>query len=228
MSVLLGVMFIGITILANRVERCACETVQETVISQIARTILRHQPDVLHHDDRHDRDPDHGGQHLLRRLPAAGCPGSPPTAFCPSRLTYRGAASSFRGASSSWRWRPAVLIVIFQRQPPRSDPALRDRCVHVVHAIADWHGRALAPRRQDAAWGRDGRPQVHGAIMRPDEHWRTKQIVNAFGAVMTFVVMIVFAVAKFSDGAWIVVIVIPRWSSSSSAFTSTTRTWRMR
>ena len=45
--------------------------------------------------------------------------------------------------------------------------------------------------------------------MRPDERWRPKQIVNAVGAVMTFVVMIVFAVAKFSDGAWIVVMVIP-------------------
>ena len=34
-------------------------------------------------------------------------------------------------------------------------------------------------------------------------------IINGFGAVSTFVVMIVFAVTKFASGAWVVVIVIP-------------------
>ncbi len=39
MSTLLGVMFIGITVLANRVHAIAGETIRETVISQIARTV---------------------------------------------------------------------------------------------------------------------------------------------------------------------------------------------
>lgn len=34
-------------------------------------------------------------------------------------------------------------------------------------------------------------------------------IVNGFGAVCTFIVMIVFAVTKFNDGAWIIVLIIP-------------------
>jgi hypothetical protein len=34
-------------------------------------------------------------------------------------------------------------------------------------------------------------------------------VVNGFGAVCTFIVMIVFAVTKFREGAWIVLIVIP-------------------
>jgi hypothetical protein len=33
--------------------------------------------------------------------------------------------------------------------------------------------------------------------------------VNGFGAICTFIVMIVFAVTKFREGAWIVLIVIP-------------------
>jgi hypothetical protein len=34
-------------------------------------------------------------------------------------------------------------------------------------------------------------------------------LVNGFGAVCTAVVMMVFAITKFSDGAWIVLVVIP-------------------
>jgi hypothetical protein len=36
-----------------------------------------------------------------------------------------------------------------------------------------------------------------------------KMVINGFGAVCTFVVMIVFAVTKFSEGAWIVIILTP-------------------
>lgn len=45
--------------------------------------------------------------------------------------------------------------------------------------------------------------------MRYDPHWRTKQSINGLGAVMTFVVTIIFAVAKFNEGAGIVIFVIP-------------------
>ena len=34
-------------------------------------------------------------------------------------------------------------------------------------------------------------------------------VINAVGAVCTFVVMIVFAVTKFRDGAWVVVVLMP-------------------
>lgn len=34
-------------------------------------------------------------------------------------------------------------------------------------------------------------------------------VINGFGAVCTFIVMIVFAVTKFKDGAWIITIIIP-------------------
>ena len=36
-----------------------------------------------------------------------------------------------------------------------------------------------------------------------------KMTMNAFGALCTGVVMLVFSVTKFSDGAWIVLIVTP-------------------
>lgn len=64
-------------------------------------------------------------------------------------------------------------------------------------------------------WQRSGKlkpgeeKEIHGAILRYDSHWRTKQAINAFGAMMTFIVMIIFAIAKFGDGAYIVIFVIP-------------------
>jgi amino acid transporter len=46
------------------------------------------------------------------------------------------------------------------------------------------------------------------ATMRPP-HWRLRAAVNATGAVMTAVAVLVFLGTKFLEGAWVVVIVIP-------------------
>ena len=40
-------------------------------------------------------------------------------------------------------------------------------------------------------------------------HWKKSIVVNAFGAVATFIVLCVFVATKFIHGAWIVVVVIP-------------------
>jgi hypothetical protein len=48
-----------------------------------------------------------------------------------------------------------------------------------------------------------------GSIIRNDKRWKTKMFINGFGAVCTFVVMLVFAVTKFIDGAWIIVLLVP-------------------
>jgi hypothetical protein len=50
---------------------------------------------------------------------------------------------------------------------------------------------------------------VHGSVVHYDPQWRIKQGINAIGAVMTFIVMLVFAVTKFRDGAWVVIILTP-------------------
>ena len=34
-------------------------------------------------------------------------------------------------------------------------------------------------------------------------------LVNGFGAVCTAIVMVIFAVTKFTDGAWLILILIP-------------------
>jgi hypothetical protein len=48
-----------------------------------------------------------------------------------------------------------------------------------------------------------------GSVLHYDRRWKIKMAVNAFGAVCTFVVMLMFATTKFRDGAWIVLILTP-------------------
>jgi hypothetical protein len=42
-----------------------------------------------------------------------------------------------------------------------------------------------------------------------DKSWRTHQIISAVGGVCTFIVMCIFAITKFADGAWVIVVLIP-------------------
>jgi hypothetical protein len=67
-------------------------------------------------------------------------------------------------------------------------------------AVRWWRSRTLKPGEAVA---------LIGSTLHHDPRWRIKLVINSFGALCTFVVMIVFAVAKFADGAWIVVIIIP-------------------
>ncbi len=99
-----------------------------------------------------------------------------------------------------------MLVVIFTADTTRLIP---------LYAIGVFMSFTLSQTGMVVRWRRVGKMQpgeereVHGSIMRYDPQWRSKQVVNAVGAVATFIVMIIFAVAKFSEGAWIVVIVIP-------------------
>ena len=42
-----------------------------------------------------------------------------------------------------------------------------------------------------------------------DPHWMLKIAISGLGAVVTFIVMIVFIITKFSHGAWFIVLLIP-------------------
>lgn len=42
-----------------------------------------------------------------------------------------------------------------------------------------------------------------------DKHWKKGLVINALGAMTTFVVLIVITVTKFTHGAWIIVVLIP-------------------
>jgi hypothetical protein len=64
-------------------------------------------------------------------------------------------------------------------------------------------------------WWKSGHLKPGEEIVEPgstvihDKSWKFKMIINGFGAICTFIVMIVFAVTKFKDGAWIIITLIP-------------------
>jgi hypothetical protein len=126
--------------------------------------------------------------------------------FLPKQMTYRGRRLVFSWGIVILALAASSLIVVFRAETTRLIP---------LYAIGVFLSFTLSQSGMVMRWRRVGKMQpgeeveVRGAIMRFDPHWRPKQIVNAVGASMTFIVMIIFAIAKFSDGAWIVVIVIP-------------------
>jgi amino acid transporter len=206
MSALLGVMFIGITVLANRVHVIAGENVNETVISQIARSLYGGISPLYYVTMAATTvilimaaNTSYADFPRLASLIAGD-------SFLPKQLTYRGRRLVFSWGIIGLALAASALIVVFTANTTRLIP---------LYAIGVFMSFTLSQTGMVVRWRRVGKMQpgeereVHGATMRHDAHWRSKQIVNGVGAVATFVVMIIFAVAKFSEGAWIVIIIIP-------------------
>ena len=206
MSALLGVMFIGITVLANHVHVIAGENINETVISQIARALYGGISPLYYVTMAATTvilimaaNTSYADFPRLASLIAGD-------SFLPKQLTYRGRRLVFSWGIIGLALAASVLIVVFTADTTRLIP---------LYAIGVFMSFTLSQSGMVVRWRRVGKMQpgeereVHGATMRHDVHWRSKQIVNAVGAVATFIVMIIFAVAKFNDGAWIVIIIIP-------------------
>jgi K+ transporter len=48
-----------------------------------------------------------------------------------------------------------------------------------------------------------------GSTLKFERGWQYRMIINGFGSLCTAVVMVVFAVTKFAEGAWVVLILTP-------------------
>ena len=205
MAGILATMFVGITVLANHIHVVAGAGVRETVISQLARTVYGTGPVyflmlaattlilILAANTSYADFPRLGALH-------AG------DGFLPKQLTYRGRRLVFSWGVVALASVASLLIVVFNADTSRLIP---------LYAIGVFLSFTLSQSGMVVRWQKIGRlkpeeqVEVHGSVMRFDPHWRGKQIVNAVGAVMTGIVMIVFAVAKFSEGAWIIVLLVP-------------------
>ena len=146
------------------------------------RRVVRRRPRVLRRAGLHRRDPGPGGEHVVPGLPAAVVDPRRDR-FMPRQFVNRGDRLVFSngvvvlGAASR-----ALLIVRLRRGPEPADPALRRRGVHVVHAVADRHGAALAEARTRKGDGggeglapidrhqRDRRHRDRGRAGRRDPH----------------------------------------------------------
>jgi amino acid transporter len=204
MSAILGTLFLGITFLAGQIGAVPSE--EETVISQLARTAFA----------------GHGLLYLATisattlilimaantsfadfpRLAALHAGDS----FLPRQLTYRGSRLVFSRGIMALAAIACVLIIVFQASVTALIP---------LYAIGVFLSFTLSQSGMARRWWKIGHlapgqeVKERGSTLRNERGWRLKMVINGFGAVCTAIVMLVFAVTKFRDGAWIVVLLTP-------------------
>jgi amino acid transporter len=204
MSGILITLFIGITLLAHQVE--AIPSHGETVISQIARTVhgegsLFYLLTLL-------------GTGLILLMAAntsyADFPRLAALAagdgFLPRQLTYRGGRLVFSWGIVALAVFASVLVIIAQAQTSALIP---------LYAIGVFLSFTLSQTGMVLRMRKIGKLKPGDVIkglettLEYDPHWRRHMMISGVGAVCTFIVMCVFAITKFSEGAWFIMIVIP-------------------
>lgn len=204
MSAILALMFLSITFLANQIQ--ALPSHRETVFSQIGAVIFG-DGSILYLMLL-------GGTTLILIMAANTSFADFPRlsaiqaadGFLPKQLTYRGSRLVYTYGIVTLAGFASLLIIIFQAQTNALIPLyaigvfLSFTLSQTGMAVRWWRSRHLKPGEE-----------VHqiASTLHYDKNWLLKLIINGFGAVSTFVVMIVFAVTKFTSGAWVVVIIIP-------------------
>lgn len=204
MSAILGALFLGISFLTVQIGAVPSEL--ETVISQLARTIF-------------------GGENILYLALIAGTTVILIMAsntsfadfprlsallaadgFLPRYLAFRGSRLVFSRGIVALAAIACLLIIVFQASVSALIP---------LYAIGVFLSFTLSQTGMALRWRKIGRLQAdeelveRGSTLRHDPRWRAKMIINGFGAVCTAVVMMIFAVTKFFDGAWVVLVLIP-------------------
>ncbi|GAB4575286.1 MAG: APC family permease [Anaerolineae bacterium] len=204
MSSILITLFLGITFLANRIQAMPSET--ETVISQIARTIYG-ADNVLYFLTL-------AGTSLILLMAAntsyADFPRLAAIAasdgYLPRQLSFRGGRLVFSYGIVVLSLFAAALVILMRANTTALIP---------LYAIGVFLSFTLSQTGMVKHLWKRGHlkpgESVQGleTVLDYDPHWRKKMIISAIGALATFVVMMIFAITKFTSGAWFVILLIP-------------------
>ena len=204
MSGILGSLLLGVTYLAVHIHAVPAES--ETVISQIARTIYDGRGPlyiamisattvilVMAANTAFADFPRLGALH-------AG------DGFLPRQLTYRGSRLVYSRGIIALAIISCVLIILFKASVTNLIP---------LYAIGVFLSFTLSQAGMARRWWKSGhlKPGVEvkepGSILKYEKGWQYKMVVNGVGSISTLVVMVVFAATKFTDGAWIVILLTP-------------------
>ncbi len=204
MAVILGTTMFSITYLSNIIGALPSE--EETVISQLARTAF-----------------DTRGILYLMVIAAttiilimaantafAGFPRLSAMVgedgFLPRQLAFRGSRLVYSRGIVVLALIASSLIIIFQASVTKLIP---------LYAIGVFLSFTLSQAGMAHRWWKSGKLKPgeeineRGSIVRFDRNWLFKMIVNGFGSLCTAIVMGVFAITKFTDGAYVVIILLP-------------------
>lgn len=126
--------------------------------------------------------------------------------YLPRQLAFRGSRLVYSRGIVALAVLAATLIIIFQASVTRLIP---------LYAIGVFMSFTLSQAGMARRWLKSGQlkpgetVQERGSVLEYDPGWRLKMAFNSLGALCTLVVTFVFAITKFADGAWVVIIVIP-------------------
>ena len=197
------VMFLGITYLALQVH--ALPSASETVISQLGRTIFGGGIGYLLMTAATTAILIMAANTSYADFPRL-CALIAGDGFLPRQLTWRGHRLVFSWGIIVLAGLASLLLIVFAGDTHLLIP---------LYAIGVFLSFTLSQAGMVRHWRRTSRikpgdtQETHGSTLQFDPLWRRKQAINAVGCVMTAIVTLVFAATKFSEGAWIVVILIP-------------------
>ncbi len=204
MAVILATFFLSISFLANHISAIPSES--ETVISQLGRTVFNGR----------------GIPYLLvisattvilimaantafadfPRLSALAAGDG----FLPRQLTFRGSRLVYSNGIVTLAIIASILIIIFKASVTLLIP---------LYAIGVFLSFTLSQTGMAKRWWKIGHLKLGeeiietGSTLKYEPGWQYKMVINGFGAFCTAIVMIIFAVTKFREGAWVVLIIIP-------------------
>jgi hypothetical protein len=204
MAGILGSLFLGISYLAGPIGAVPSE--HETVISQLARTVFAGRGSLYLAAI--------GATSLILVMAANTAFADFPRlaalqaadGYLPRQLTYRGSRLVFSRGIAVLALVASALIWVFDASVTALIP---------LYAIGVFLSFTLSQAGMAHRWWKSRRlkpgesAQERGSVVRHDRRWALKMAVNGFGAALTAVVTLVFAVTKFHDGAWVVILVIP-------------------
>ncbi|MBI5565803.1 MAG: APC family permease [Chloroflexi bacterium] len=204
MSLILGTLFLSISFLAHQIQAVPSEL--ETVISQLARTAFDGR-NILYLGTI-------GATTIILIMAANTAFADFPRlgalhagdGFLPRQLTYRGSRLVYSRGIMTLAAIASGLIILFNASVTALIP---------LYAIGVFLSFTLSQAGMARRWWKIGHLQPGqeikepGSVLRYESGWRLKMVINGFGAVCTAIVMFVFAITKFNDGAWIVLILTP-------------------
>jgi amino acid transporter len=204
MAIILGSLFLGISFLSSQIHATPSEF--ETVISQLGRTIFDGK-NVLY------LALIVGTTIILIMASNTSFAGFPRLGallaidgYLPRQMAFKGSRLVFSYGIVSLAIIASILIIVFNASVTNLIP---------LYAIGVFMSFTLSQAGMARRWWKIGhiqpgsQIQERGSSLEYERGWQTKMIINGFGALCTLVVMFVFAITKFRDGAWVVLILIP-------------------
>lgn len=206
MGLILGFLFLGITYLSVHIQALPSES--ETIISQLARSIY--------------------GNGLMYNLMMAGttvilimaantsyadfprlCALHAGDGFLPRQLTYKSGRLVFSWGILFLSLTSGFLIYVFKAHTSSLIPlyaigVFMSFTLSQVGMVVRWQKIGNRLKNSSDAKVSTGQEELHHV-----KGWRFKQMINLTGAIASGIVMSIFAITKFSTGAWVTVFLIP-------------------